>query len=116
MAAAGHSEGAAAALIVAAGSGTRFGSGTPKQYLPLGRTTVLAHAIGCFVRHPGIGPVHLVVAPGAEQRAAEALGALADRVTVGAGGATRQQSVCAGLEQMAARATAAVNHSPASFV
>lgn len=93
----------AAAIIVAAGSGSRAGADLPKQYRRLGGKAVLAWSVGTFVRHPAITRVHVVVAPGAEVLAAHALGDLArhPKVTLGAGGATRQQSVHLGLEQVA---------------
>jgi 2-C-methyl-D-erythritol 4-phosphate cytidylyltransferase/2-C-methyl-D-erythritol 2,4-cyclodiphosphate synthase len=89
-----------AALVVAAGHGVRAGEGEPKQYRRLGDRPVLAHAVGCLARHPAIGRVHVVVAPGDEARACDALGALG--ATIGAGGATRQESVRLGLAQLAA--------------
>jgi len=91
---------AIAALIVAAGRGTRTGSKIPKQYREVGGKSLLAHATSAFVRHPAISRVHVVVAPGDEARAAVALGPLADQVTIGTGGDTRQQSVRLGLEAL----------------
>lgn len=102
--AAGQTDQSTVALVVAAGSGSRFGGATPKQYLPLGGATVLAQAVSAFLRHRAVGSVHVVVAEGDEQRAAAALGPLAAMVTVGQGAATRQQSVRAGLCQIVALA------------
>ena len=89
------------ALIVAAGSGTRAGGGIPKQYRRIGRETVIAHAFDALAAHPAIGAVHLVIGPGQDTLLAEALG---DRVpaSVTPGGATRRESVAAGLETIAA--------------
>jgi 2-C-methyl-D-erythritol 4-phosphate cytidylyltransferase/2-C-methyl-D-erythritol 2,4-cyclodiphosphate synthase len=84
------------ALIVAAGTGSRMGDGLPKQYRLLSGKAVLAHAVDAFARNPRIGAIRVVIGPGQEGMAAEALG---DR-DVGAliiGGAERAHSVRAGL-------------------
>lgn len=95
--------GPAAALVVAAGQGVRAGGGVPKQYRPLLGRPMLAHAVGAFLGHPAVGPVMLVVAPGEEARARQLLaGPDAGRIRFTVGGATRQQSVLAGLEALAA--------------
>ncbi|USI72983.1 bifunctional 2-C-methyl-D-erythritol 4-phosphate cytidylyltransferase/2-C-methyl-D-erythritol 2,4-cyclodiphosphate synthase [Sphingomonas morindae] len=85
-----------AALIVAGGTGARFG-GSPKQYRPLGGRSVIAHGFDGFA---GL-PVHLVVGAGQEDALRAALG---DRVpaSISTGGATRRASVRAGLEAIAA--------------
>lgn len=51
------------AVILAAGSGSRTGLSTPKQFLPLGGKTVLEHSIQTFHDHPGIDQVVIVTAP-----------------------------------------------------
>lgn len=88
------------ALIVAAGSGTRFGGELPKQYLPLAGRAVLRHSTETFLRHPAISGVRMVIS--AEHRA------LYDKATAGLrllppviGGANRQDSVRNGLESLA---------------
>ncbi|QTH22564.1 bifunctional 2-C-methyl-D-erythritol 4-phosphate cytidylyltransferase/2-C-methyl-D-erythritol 2,4-cyclodiphosphate synthase [Rhizorhabdus wittichii] len=85
-----------AALIVAAGQGVRSGGGVPKQYRWIGGKAVLAHAVDALARHPAIGSVQLVIGAGQEDLHAEAVGgrALPPPVT---GGATRRDSVIAGL-------------------
>ncbi|MCS6985842.1 MAG: bifunctional 2-C-methyl-D-erythritol 4-phosphate cytidylyltransferase/2-C-methyl-D-erythritol 2,4-cyclodiphosphate synthase [Sphingomonadaceae bacterium] len=91
-----------AAIVVAAGRGTRAGGGVPKQFRPLAGRPMLARAVEPFLAHPGVGPVVVVVAAGEEDRAREALGGQARRVALVRGGATRQESVRAGLERLAA--------------
>ena len=49
------------AIILAAGSGRRFGAPAPKQYMRLGQQTVLEHAVEAFLRHPLIDEVAIVV-------------------------------------------------------
>ena len=50
-------------VILAAGSGSRTGLSTPKQFLPLGGKTVLEHSVQTFHDHPGIDEVVIVTAP-----------------------------------------------------
>ena len=50
------------AVILAAGSGSRTGLATPKQFLPLGGKTVLEHSVQTFHDHPGIDEVVIVTA------------------------------------------------------
>jgi 2-C-methyl-D-erythritol 4-phosphate cytidylyltransferase/2-C-methyl-D-erythritol 2,4-cyclodiphosphate synthase len=89
------------ALLVAAGRGARFGGEVPKQYLPLLGRPVLRHAAEALLREGGVDAIQPVCAPGEEARLAEALDGLPALPPV-AGGATRQESVRAGLEALAA--------------
>jgi 2-C-methyl-D-erythritol 4-phosphate cytidylyltransferase len=50
-------------VILAAGSGSRTGLSTPKQFLPLGGKTVLEHSVQTFHNHPGIDELVIVTAP-----------------------------------------------------
>ena len=88
-----------AVIIVAAGRGTRAGGdGPPKQYWPLGGQTVLERTLGIFGGHPGIGPIVTVIHGQDrelyDQASAAFRGSLLEPVL---GGATRQESVQAGL-------------------
>lgn len=87
-----------AAVIVAAGRGTRAGAGLPKQWRPLAGARVADHTIRAFAHHPRIDDIMVVVHPedGAHWRD---LG-----VAVTFGGAGRDDSVRLGLEALAARA------------
>ena len=49
-------------VILAAGSGSRTGLSTPKQFLLLGGKTVLEHSVQTFHDHPGIDQVVIVTA------------------------------------------------------
>ena len=52
-----------AALIVAAGRGSRAGQGIPKQYRSLQGRPVLARTLAAFVAHPRIGRTIVVIHP-----------------------------------------------------
>jgi 2-C-methyl-D-erythritol 4-phosphate cytidylyltransferase / 2-C-methyl-D-erythritol 2,4-cyclodiphosphate synthase len=88
------------ALIVAAGSGTRFGGERPKQYLPLAGRAVLRHAAETLLAHPAISGVRVVIS--SEHRAlyGTTTGDLPLLPPV-IGGANRQESVRNGLESLA---------------
>ena len=88
------------ALIVAAGSGSRMGGDTPKQYRLLGGIPVLRRAVAALQGHPAITTVRVVIGEGQQGLAAEALAGL-DVGTPIIGGATRQESVRRGLEALA---------------
>jgi len=82
-------------LVVAAGSGARAGDGDPKQWRRLGGKPVLRWSVETLLA-AGSAPVVVIIAPGAEARAAAALGGLQGWRAV-PGGATRAESVRAGL-------------------
>jgi 2-C-methyl-D-erythritol 4-phosphate cytidylyltransferase/2-C-methyl-D-erythritol 2,4-cyclodiphosphate synthase len=84
------------ALIVAAGTGSRMGDGLPKQFRPIGGKAVLAHAVDALAGHPRISAVRVVVGPGQEALATDALG-WRDVGSLITGGAERADSVRAGL-------------------
>ena len=91
-----------AALIVAAGRGTRAGPGGPKQYRTLGGMTVLRRTLLAFVTHRGIDTVQVVIHPddlAAYKASAKGLPKLLPPCF---GGETRQASVAAGLEALKA--------------
>ncbi len=92
-----------AALLMAAGSGTRFGAAQPKQYLPLLGRPVIRHAAEALLAEGLVDILLPVCAAGEEARIAGMLDGLPVLPAV-AGGATRQASVRAGLEALAGRA------------
>ena len=87
-----------AAILLAGGTGSRFGAETPKQFLPLAGAPVLRHAAAALL-DAGV-PIQPVGDPA---RVAAALAPLAHRPVV-PGGETRQDSVRAGLAALAADA------------
>ncbi len=52
------------AVVLAAGSGQRFGAAVPKQLLPLAGRTLLEHSVAAFEQAPGVDAILVVVAPG----------------------------------------------------
>lgn len=92
-----------AAIIVAAGRGLRAGTGGPKQYRSIGGKTVLSRAMEPFCRHPEIVAVQPVRNPDDAEMFDQAVNHLTYQTPVN-GGATRQASVRAGLEALAAHA------------
>ena len=84
-----------AAIIVAAGRGTRAGGTQPKQWQTLQGRAVVAHAIAAFAAHPRISQIILVMHP---EDIAAGLHADLTADSFVAGGATRQASVIAGLK------------------
>lgn len=84
------------ALIVAAGKGERLGGGIPKQFRHIGGKPVLRWAVEPFLKHPAIRTVGVVIAPGQETAAREALRHLPIDEFI-SGGAERADSVQAGL-------------------
>ncbi|MBB6122555.1 bifunctional 2-C-methyl-D-erythritol 4-phosphate cytidylyltransferase/2-C-methyl-D-erythritol 2,4-cyclodiphosphate synthase [Sphingobium subterraneum] len=95
-------QGKAAAIIVAAGQGSRAGGALPKQFAILGGLPVLAHSARALTEHPAIGQVFVVIGEGQENWARAALSSLAVAPTLVTGGATRQLSVQAGLSAVRA--------------
>ena len=88
-----------AALLLAAGSGLRYGASTPKQFVSLGGRPVIRHAAEALLPH-----VSILLPVGDASRIGPALAGLAvagrplpDAIP---GGATRQDSVRAGLEAL----------------
>lgn len=86
-------------IVVAAGSGTRLGAGIPKAFVHVQSWTVLDHALTRVPRDAHL----VVVAPVSHLEHAQQSAALAAEIAprpsaaVVPGGATRQQSVAAGL-------------------
>ena len=87
-----------AAILVAGGTGSRFGAEQPKQYLLLAGRPVIAHAAAALARE-----VALIQPVGDAGAITAALAGIPHLPPV-PGGATRQQSVRNGLEALAAHA------------
>jgi 2-C-methyl-D-erythritol 4-phosphate cytidylyltransferase/2-C-methyl-D-erythritol 2,4-cyclodiphosphate synthase len=87
------------ALIVAAGSGERFGGSIPKQYQDLGGMPILRRSVMAFLHHPHVDKVHVVISLTHRAFYDRAVGDLGLPEPV-IGGITRQDSVRLGLEAL----------------
>jgi 2-C-methyl-D-erythritol 4-phosphate cytidylyltransferase/2-C-methyl-D-erythritol 2,4-cyclodiphosphate synthase len=89
------------ALLVAAGQGSRAGGDIPKQFRQIAGKAVLAHAFDALAAHPAIEAIIIVAGVGQEDTVRSMLpdGQIAAIVQ---GADTRQGSVHAGLEAIAA--------------
>ena len=90
----------AVALIVAGGSGSRFGGPVPKQYRRLAGVPVLRRTVETFLTHPAVGRVQVVIRAEDAALYADAVAGL-DLPPPVIGGADRQESVRRGLEALA---------------
>lgn len=87
-----------AIIVVAAGSGTRLGRGVPKAFAALAGSTILEHALRGLA---GLDASIVVVVPaGFEADASAAAERAGVAASVVVGGATRADSVAAGLERV----------------
>ncbi len=91
-----------AAVVVAAGRGTRAGGDVPKQFRTIGGETMLRRALFMLVEHPEVGVIQPVIHPDDVDRF-RAIGSNDDILPPVFGGSTRQASVRAGLEALSAR-------------
>jgi 2-C-methyl-D-erythritol 4-phosphate cytidylyltransferase/2-C-methyl-D-erythritol 2,4-cyclodiphosphate synthase len=87
-----------AAIIVAAGSSSRYGGNIPKQYEILGGKSLLLYSVEVLLTHPTVSRVLLVI--NQEHHAFVAALKLSSRVEIVIGGASRQQSVNNGLKAL----------------
>ncbi len=105
-----------AVIVVAAGSGTRLEAGAPKAFVGIDSRSILRHALdGVFAAAPA---QVVVVAPAgyegdAESELRAAAGDRADLGRVVTGGATRQESVAAGLAALWGDVTVVLVHDAA---
>ncbi len=91
----------AAAIIPAAGYGTRMNLDYPKQYHLLAGIPILVHTVRCFQRSPHIGPIIVVVPSDRQEMTKDLLaghGLNDPSIRVTAGGKRRQDSVRNGLK------------------
>jgi 2-C-methyl-D-erythritol 4-phosphate cytidylyltransferase len=82
------------AVVLAAGSGQRFGATAPKQLLPLAGRSLLEHSVAAFEQAPGVDAILVVMAPGHAARVRELLtrGGYGKVTGVIDGGVTRPES------------------------
>ena len=84
-----------AAIIVAAGSGSRFQSDTPKQFIEIAAKSVLDHTVGRFQSAPSVDLI--VVVLGSDQAGAFDASAFSKVLRIVRGGSSRAESVRNGL-------------------
>lgn len=100
-------------MVPAGGTGKRMGAGTPKQFLMLGGVPMMLHSLRALERAPSVAEVVLVVP---KQERARALTEVVERyglkkvLKVVPGGATRQESVHHGLNEVDADVEIVVVH------
>ena len=87
-----------AALIVAAGRGTRAGGNDPKQWQMLAGKRVIDHTLNAFKQHSNIDTILVVLHPEDQNRLTD------PAIKTALGGATRNQSVYNGLRALRAAA------------
>lgn len=89
-------------LIVAAGSGQRFGGAVPKQYQSLAGKPLLRHSLETFAAHPEIAGILVAIHPDHRAMYDAAVAGLPKLLPPIPGGASRQDSVLNGLDRLAA--------------
>ncbi len=91
------------AIVVAAGQGTRMGGGVPKQYRLLAGVPVLEHALRPLLEAPDLAGIVVVLAA-KDGYWPQTRYAHHPRVSTAVGGASRAESVLAGLHALQAQA------------
>lgn len=89
-------------VIPAAGIGRRMGSTLPKQYMTIAGRPVLEHVMHCFLTHPALDRLVVVLRPG-DVHWQQLACADDPRVQVTFGGDSRADSVLAGLKALSSQ-------------
>jgi ribitol-5-phosphate 2-dehydrogenase (NADP+) / D-ribitol-5-phosphate cytidylyltransferase len=90
------------AVVLAGGTGERFGTGVPKQLLPLAGRALIEHSVAAFERAPGVDAILVVMAAGHAGRARDVLVGDGYRklTKVIAGGRTRVESTWRAIAEL----------------
>jgi ribitol-5-phosphate 2-dehydrogenase (NADP+) / D-ribitol-5-phosphate cytidylyltransferase len=90
------------AVVLAGGSGQRFGSGLPKQLLPLTGRTLIEHSVAAFEEAPDVAAILVVMAAGHSRQVAELLKAGGYQKVMGVieGGAGRPDSTWRAIAEL----------------
>ena len=90
------------AVVLAGGSGQRFGSGLPKQLLPLIGRTLIEHSVAAFEEAPDVAAILVVMAAGHSRQVAELLKAGGYQKVMGVieGGAGRPDSTWRAIAEL----------------
>jgi 2-C-methyl-D-erythritol 4-phosphate cytidylyltransferase len=101
-------------VIVAAGAGVRAGTGEPKQFRPILGVPMLLRAVRPFAAHPDVRQVVVALpAAFAERPPAWLAPLVGERLRIVPGGATRVESVQAGLAALNASLAIVLVHDAA---
>jgi 2-C-methyl-D-erythritol 4-phosphate cytidylyltransferase len=90
----------AAAIVLAAGAGTRLGAERPKAFLPIGDRPMLSVAAASAAASPAVAAIVVAAPAGYEEEAGACVEGLPVPATVVRGGLTRQASVRAALDAL----------------
>jgi 2-C-methyl-D-erythritol 4-phosphate cytidylyltransferase len=90
------------AVVLAGGSGERFGTPVPKQLLPLAGRPMIEHSVAAFERAPAVDQIMVVMAAGhaGQVRALLGTGGYAKLGNVIDGGATRTESTRCAIAEL----------------
>jgi len=90
------------AVVLAGGSGERFGGGVPKQWLPLAGRPLVEHSVTAFEQAPGVDAVLVVMTAGHADRAKDLLAGNGYRkpTKVIVGGRTRVESTWRAIAEL----------------
>ena len=91
------------AVVLAGGSGRRFGSDSPKQLRALGGRTLIEHCVRAFDQAPGVDEVLVVAAADIRQQVQELVTRYPKLTHVIQGGATRTDSTREALRWLGTR-------------
>lgn len=98
------------AIIVAAGSGKRFGAEKPKQFLELCGKPVIVHTLAAFENCPSVDEIVLVLSADALENCQTLFLDFTKLKTIVAGGASRAESVRSGLNAVSDKAEIVAVH------
>jgi 2-C-methyl-D-erythritol 4-phosphate cytidylyltransferase len=101
------------AILLAGGAGVRMGAGLPKALVPLAGRPLLAWSLEVLAAAPSVDEVVVVAPAGHEAATATALGEAVPRKRVVPGGASRAESLMAGLAHLAPESRRVVVHDAA---
>ena len=102
-----------AAVLVAAGNGSRLGHPLPKAFVAVGGVPLVVHAARSLLASGDVSMLVVVAPSGHVDEARALLAGLPGRVVVVAGGAARQASVAAGLAALPDEADVVLVHDAA---
>ncbi len=91
------------AVLLAGGTGSRFGGSVPKQLQVLAGRTLLGHCADAFSRAPGVDIILVVTAADVAEQVRQEVAGVSKLAAVIAGGATRTESTRCAISWLSAR-------------